>query len=238
MNTASGKPDTVATINANLSRSRREIMWQGVGGNNITLDEISYQFKTAVSSLSFSLFSLEHMERTGGTAGGYYHIVHRCPGYRREEVTLRPVLSDCKVITHATPSLHEKCLICGKDVEKGLFNCKCRQRALLVGSLDSCISNDEYPADDGISPTVKCTQCSVWGHRRCNDQLDYVCWRCVRTATSSYSDGNSGRAVKPLIALTQLQTVIAYADLSPAELRAKGIKEHVILSIEKHRRQI
>ncbi|PBL03957.1 hypothetical protein ARMGADRAFT_1022497 [Armillaria gallica] len=63
MNTASGKPDTVATIDANLPRSRREIMWQGIGENNITLDEISYQFKTAVSSLSFALFSLEHIAR-------------------------------------------------------------------------------------------------------------------------------------------------------------------------------
>ncbi|KAK0235603.1 hypothetical protein EDD85DRAFT_937617 [Armillaria nabsnona] len=216
MNTTSSKPDTAATIDAILSRSRREIMWQGVGGNSTTLDDISYQFKTAISSLSFALFSLEHIARTARS----YRTVHRCPGYRREEVTFRPVLSDCKVITHATPSLHEKCLICGKDVEEGQFNCKCGQ------------------PDDGISPTVKCTKCSVWGHRRCNDQLGYTCWRCVRTAGSSYSGGNSGRAVKPLIALTQLQTVMTYADLSPAELRAKGVGEHVILSIEKHRRQI
>ncbi len=167
MNTTSGKPNTAATIDANLSRSRREIMWQGVGGNSTTLDDISYQFKAAVSSLSFALFSLEHIARTAGS----YRTVHRCPGYRREEVTLRPVLSDCKVITHATPSLHEKCLICGKDVEEGKFNCKCGQRASVVGFLDGCITNDRYLADDGISPTIKCTKCSVWGHRRCNDQL-------------------------------------------------------------------
>ncbi len=54
MNTTSGKPGTAATIDANLSRSRREIMWQGVGGNSTTLDDISYQFKAAVSSLSFA----------------------------------------------------------------------------------------------------------------------------------------------------------------------------------------
>ncbi|KAK0495210.1 hypothetical protein EDD18DRAFT_266364 [Armillaria luteobubalina] len=124
MNMASGTPDTAATLDANPSRSRREIMWQGIGGNDITLEDISYQFKTAVSSLSFSLFPLEHIARTGRG----YRIMHRCPGYQREEVTLRPVLSDCKVITHTTP-LHEKCLICGKDVEEGEFNCKCGQRA-------------------------------------------------------------------------------------------------------------
>ncbi len=79
---------------------------------------------------------------------------------------------------HATPSLHEKCQICEKVVEEGQFNCKCGQRALVVGSPDGCITNDGYPADDGISPTVKCTMCSVWGHRHCNDQSGY-CWRCV-----------------------------------------------------------
>ncbi len=127
MNANSGEPNVAATIDVNLSRSRREIMWQGVGGNDVTLDDISYQFKTAVSSLSFTLFSLEHIART---ARGY-RTVHRCPGYRREEVALRPVLSDCKVITHTTPSLHEKCLICGKDVKEGQFNCRCGQRVLV-----------------------------------------------------------------------------------------------------------
>ncbi len=92
--------------------------------------------------------------------------------------TGRPVLSDCKVITHATPSLHEKCLICGKDIEEGQFDCKCGQRALVAGCLDGCITNDTYLADDGTSPTVKCTKCLVWGHRYCNDQSGY-CWLCV-----------------------------------------------------------
>lgn len=110
--------------------------------------------------------------------------MHRYPGYRREEVTLRPVLPDCKVITHATPSVHEKCLIWRKDVD--LFGGKRGQRALVVGSLDSCITNDGYP---GISSTVKCTKCSVQGHRHCNDQS---CASCVPTVGSSYSYDNSG----------------------------------------------
>ncbi|PBL03693.1 hypothetical protein ARMGADRAFT_1070201 [Armillaria gallica] len=235
INTASDKPDTVATIDANLSRLRREIMWQGVGGNNMTLDDISYQFKTVVSSLSFTLFSLEHVART---ARGY-RTVHRCPGYRRQEVTLRPVLSDCKVITHVTPFLHERCMICGKDVEEGQFNCNCGQRALVVGSLDGCITDRGYPADDGISPTVKCSKCSVWGHRHCNDQLDYICWRCIRAASSNHNDDNSGTAstVKPMYG-PQMQMVMKYADLSPAELRAKDIQEHIVVFIENHRAQI
>ncbi len=168
----------MVTIDANLSQSRREIIWQRVGENSVTLDDISHQFETAVDSLSFTLFSLEHVART--VRG--HRTVHRCPGYRREEVTLTPVLSDCKVITHATPSLHEKCVICGQHVEEGLFSCICRQRALVFGSLDDCITDDGHPADDGISPTVKCTKCSVWGHKYCNDQISSICWRCAHSA--------------------------------------------------------
>ncbi|PBK87246.1 hypothetical protein ARMGADRAFT_1168615 [Armillaria gallica] len=92
--------------------------------------------------------------------------VRRYPGYRREEATLRPVLPDCKVITHATPSVHEKCLIWRKDVD--LFSGKHGQR---------------------ISPAVKSTKCSVQGHRHCNDQS---CASCVPTVGSSYSYDNSG----------------------------------------------
>ncbi len=36
----------------------------------------------------------------------------------------------------------------------------------------------------------------------------------------------------------QMQMVMAYADLSPAELRAKGLQEHVIQFIENHRAQL
>ncbi|PBK64177.1 hypothetical protein ARMSODRAFT_962338 [Armillaria solidipes] len=169
-NAAPGKPSAAATIDANLSRSRREIIWQRVGGNSVTLDDISHQFETAVESLSFTLFSLEHVARTARDR----RTVHRCPGYRREEVTLRPVLSDCKVITHATPSLHEKCVICGQHVEEGLFSCICDQ------------------PDDGISPTVKCTKCLiVWGHKHCNDQNDPACWRCDAIADGNGSNTHS-----------------------------------------------
>ncbi|SJL11676.1 uncharacterized protein ARMOST_15082 [Armillaria ostoyae] len=162
-NAAPGKPSAAVTIDANLSQSRREIIWQRLGGNSVTLDDISHQFETGVESLSFTLFSLEYVARTARNR----RTVHRCPGYRREEVTLRPVLSDCKVITHATPSLHEKCVICGQHVEEGPFSCRCRR------------------PDDGISPTVKCTKCSLWGHKHCNDQNDPACWRC-----GAFADGN------------------------------------------------
>ncbi len=97
-------------------------MWEEINGSSVVLDDISHQFATAVESLSFTLFLLKCVARISWHSDD---TVHRCPGYRREEVTLMPVLSECKVITHVTPFLHEKCLICGKDVEEGKFNCKC-----------------------------------------------------------------------------------------------------------------
>ncbi len=139
------------TIGAILSRSRREVSWQGSGGagSSVTLDDISRRFKNALSSLSFASYSVKHRARSirdFQTVGDY-------EGYRREKVTFRPVLSDCLVVTNTTPSLHEKCLICGKDVEARIFRCKYGQRTLVVGSVDGCTTYDGCPADDKI-PTA------------------------------------------------------------------------------------
>ncbi|PBL03945.1 hypothetical protein ARMGADRAFT_1056939 [Armillaria gallica] len=110
------------TIGAILSRPRREVTWQGSGGagSSVTLDDISRQFKNALASLSFASYSSKHRARSirdFQTVGDY-------EGYRRENVTFGPGLSDCLVVTNTTPSLHEECIICGKDVEAGIFRCK------------------------------------------------------------------------------------------------------------------
>ncbi len=115
-NAGPGTSDDATATDTNAPRSRREIMWQGFVGNNITLDGISCQFKNTLfkSSLSLTPFSLKHVAHD-------HRVVHWCQGHRREEVTLRPALSDCNVITHTTPSLHEKCPIRRKDVEEEVF---------------------------------------------------------------------------------------------------------------------
>ncbi|KAJ7581276.1 hypothetical protein C8J56DRAFT_261388 [Mycena floridula] len=63
-------------------------------------------------------------------------VVHRCPGYRRDEVTLGTSVSRTAVIQHLTPSLREVCPVCKQLVEDGIFNCSCGQ------------------GDDGISSTI------------------------------------------------------------------------------------
>ncbi|KAK0470078.1 acyl transferase/acyl hydrolase/lysophospholipase [Desarmillaria tabescens] len=151
---------TDAETSVSSSRPRREIIWRRpvTQSAGITLKSVSQEYKFVLESLSISPFKpLNHIVHTGT---GVYRTVHRCQGYRREEVTLRPVPLDSKVIMRATPSLHEKCLICGEDVEEGIFSCKCGL------------------PDDRTSPNVKCTKCSVWGHSHCNDEFNYICWRC------------------------------------------------------------
>ncbi len=61
-------------------------------------------------------------------------------------------------------------------------------------SLDGCIVDHKYPADDGISPTVKCTKCSVWGHSCCNNQLGCVC--SVSHPTVAAGGGSKGAGSK------------------------------------------
>ncbi|SJK99991.1 uncharacterized protein ARMOST_03302 [Armillaria ostoyae] len=150
-------PTTDTEISAedswDVSPPRREITWENLTDITVTLKDVSRQYQDILESLTFVPFHLEPEMRTAGV----YRLVHRCQGYRREEVTLKPIIVDCKVITYVTPALHEKCSICGRDVEEGVFNCICGR------------------PDDGVSPTVKCAKCLAWVHGRCNVDICRMC---------------------------------------------------------------
>ncbi|KAK0469966.1 uncharacterized protein EV420DRAFT_82304 [Desarmillaria tabescens] len=153
-----------------VSRPRREIIWVSLTDDTITLKDVSRQYKDILESFPFSPFYLEPEMRTAGV----YRLVHRCQGYRREEVTFKPAISDCKVVMYVTPALHEKCVVCGRDVE--VFRCICGRRMSLA-SLSMDILITRASADDGFSPTVKCVKCHlVWVHSRCRSN---ICWVCV-----------------------------------------------------------
>ncbi|KAK7461030.1 hypothetical protein VKT23_008958 [Stygiomarasmius scandens] len=100
---------------------------------------------------------------------------HRCQGYNKEEITLTSDIKDAALVLHTAPLPGEKCSICGEVVKDGEdFQCVCRS------------------ADDGVSSTIKCSQCGVWQHRQC------VAARNVdfRTFVCSFCDGSflpSGR---------------------------------------------
>ncbi|KAK0435242.1 uncharacterized protein EV420DRAFT_1593947 [Desarmillaria tabescens] len=118
---------------AKLSQPRREIIWQSLNECTTTLKDTSQQFKNALKSRS-------HFVSFG-----------TCQGYRREEVTLTPVVADCRVITDTTPILHEQCPICGEKVGEGPFRCVWK----------------------------RCTWCLAWGHSRCRTSKDFLCKDCA-----------------------------------------------------------
>ncbi|KAJ7581297.1 hypothetical protein C8J56DRAFT_1102229 [Mycena floridula] len=94
-------------------------------------------------------------------------VAHRCPGYRRDEVTLGTSVSRTAIIQHLTPSLREICPVCKQLVEDGMFKCSCGQE------------------DDGSSPTIQCSRCLVWSHHKCHQPNDsgsnhqpFTCFSC------------------------------------------------------------
>ncbi|KAK0484253.1 hypothetical protein EDD18DRAFT_716643 [Armillaria luteobubalina] len=138
INRASGEFYFVMTmIDAILSSSPREAAWwkRTAGtGSSVTLDGISCRFKNALSPLPSTLYLSKPMARSihdFQTVGNY-------EGYQREKVIFERVLSDCLVMT---ASLLEKCIICGKDVEAGVFICKDRQPDK-IPTVHDCSDND------------------------------------------------------------------------------------------------
>ncbi|KAJ7581274.1 hypothetical protein C8J56DRAFT_1102168 [Mycena floridula] len=113
-------------------------------------------------------------------------VAHRCPGYRRDEVTLGTSVSRTAVIQHMTPALREICPVCKQLVEDGMFNCSCGQG--MNPSTSVCTSGFIVVVglveDDGSSPTIQCSRCLVWSHHRCqrndsgSDHQPFTCFSC------------------------------------------------------------
>ncbi|PBK83267.1 hypothetical protein ARMGADRAFT_1038057 [Armillaria gallica] len=139
---------------ARPERPRREVKWRTLllSDGIITLKQLRQQYRNALISST----PLNYATRSTSD----HRVLHRCRGYQREEVTFTASVVNCKVITSMTPFLHELCSICGEYVEEGLFDCICGQ------------------ADNGVTPTFRCTKCSVWGHGDCK-RMDDLCSRCV-----------------------------------------------------------
>ncbi|KAK0448548.1 hypothetical protein EV421DRAFT_1466173 [Armillaria borealis] len=158
-------PDSVN--DAEVSQSRRVIIYQPLDDCAITLKDISRQFKGVLESQSFTSFPLGRTARVNRVRGGrVWHGSHRCKGYLRKAVTMTSMVKNCRVITDTTPILHELCPICGERVQEGPFRCVCGT------------------ADDGVSPTVRCSECLARGHSRCSTAKDFLCKDCVPGGTS------------------------------------------------------
>ncbi|KAJ7581277.1 hypothetical protein C8J56DRAFT_261490 [Mycena floridula] len=128
-----------------------------------SLREISTSYARFMRSITKKI---QHFRRK--SHGNSTIVAHRCPGYRRDEVTLGTSVLRTAIIQHLTPSPREICPVCKQLVEDGTFNCFCGQ------------------GDDGRSSTIQCSWCRVWSHRTCQvngdsmGDLPFTCASCSR----------------------------------------------------------
>lgn len=117
-NISSKKLGTLPTTDGH----RRELVWKPQDEKYLSLEEIYFEFKTFLDSLSPSSEPALHRRH------GRYAIrtVHRCPGYNRTEITLSPSIARSAIVSHSTPLPNEICPVCNRvvqDVE--MFDCIC-----------------------------------------------------------------------------------------------------------------
>ncbi|KAJ7573501.1 hypothetical protein C8J56DRAFT_1130055, partial [Mycena floridula] len=143
---------------------------------SISLRRISEKYDNLIRLLSDETVSIDRWRRNAPFPAPST-VTHRCPEYRRQEVTMGTLVTRSALILHFTPSVNERCPICHQLVEEGTFYCSCEQ------------------ADDGISPTIQCCKCLVWSLRKCelkpaNDLLQRsICSSCQKHQSLSYQRG-------------------------------------------------
>ncbi|KAJ7581299.1 hypothetical protein C8J56DRAFT_959672 [Mycena floridula] len=118
---------------------------------SLSLRRISTEYASFLRRTNNNVQRLQHKGRSSSRA-----VPHRCPGYRRDEVTLGTSVLRTAIIQHMTPSPREICPVCKQLVEDGMFYCSCGQ------------------GDDGMSPTIQCLRCRVWSHRTCQSNGDSI----------------------------------------------------------------
>ena len=93
-------------------KPRREVRWLDLDAANLSLELIGRRFEDRLnrSELSSSNSLLDHIRSPNGVNRG--GILHQCPGYLREEITLTCDLSKSVIVSHAFPDPSERCSIC------------------------------------------------------------------------------------------------------------------------------
>ena len=101
------------TENPRSSRKpRREVRWFDLEEADLSLKSIGRRFEDRLnwSELSSSNSLLGHFRSLNGD--NLRGILHQCPGYLREEITLTCDLSKSAIVSHAFPDPSERCSIC------------------------------------------------------------------------------------------------------------------------------
>ena len=103
-------------------KPRREVWWLDMGATNHSLESIGRCFEDRLNwSLLSSSNSLLHHIRSPKD-DNFGRDSHQCPGYLREEITLRCDLSKSVIVSHTFPGLSERCSICHQLVQHATRN--------------------------------------------------------------------------------------------------------------------
>lgn len=175
-------PQKAESIETTQQKPRREIVWKSLGRSSIPLSMVAKQFGD-ILQVKYRDIDLPAGLLQRRLASNTRKVVHRCPGYKREEITFTASICDSAVISYTTPSLREVCIVCGTSVQDGeIFSCVCGEGIWFL--LSSGLLLISMTGDDSFGPTVKCTICSTWHHMQCATQAvefisDFMCQRCI-----------------------------------------------------------
>ncbi|KAJ7581272.1 hypothetical protein C8J56DRAFT_261307 [Mycena floridula] len=171
---------------------------------SLSLRRIYTDYARFMRNITKNIRHLRRKRHSNSTA-----VAHRCPGYRRDEVTSSPSVLRTAIIQHLTPSPREICQVCQQLVENGIFNCYCGQ------------------GDNGMSPTIQCYRCSVWSHLACqvNSDVDRpLCPSCLVSENQSHVDEVNSPSVQSYPAeLEEVNITSSEADQvhSPKKYRSR-----------------
>jgi hypothetical protein len=104
------------------SGRRQELVWKSPTAEPVSLNEISHQFQNFLNA--YLLSSEPALNRRRGRYMA--RTAHRCPGYKRIEITLTANITRSAIVSHSSPIPQEICPVC-KEVVKctDVFNCIC-----------------------------------------------------------------------------------------------------------------
>ena len=105
---------------------RWELVWKPMNApsSNATLADISHEFQDL---FKVNLLTTSSPPALRWRRGRYVtRALHRCPGYKRFEITLTSLVKSSGIVVHSSPVPQEICLVCKQVVKDDeTFRCAC-----------------------------------------------------------------------------------------------------------------
>ncbi|KAK7441996.1 hypothetical protein VKT23_016274 [Stygiomarasmius scandens] len=163
-------------------KPRRELVWRVPPERSATVSSVARHYRGYLERARLRNAKYLPLRQLRARIGGQSRVRHRCLGYRKEEITLTASIEESAIVSHATPSLREICLVCNEVVDVGIFECICGLE------------------DDGVSVTVKCSICSTYSHEACVDLQGthnvFICHLCPRRKSLYPREAGMPKAIR------------------------------------------